>query len=118
MPGGTPHRRSTRTESHGRQAVCCYHASRVPRGKSDPCVPSPMSSGLDGAATDDLSLADYLAQMQAQRASDLFLRAGSPPAFRVDGRVVRSEFPAPTPQAMDRYRHEVLTPLARERFLA
>ena len=77
-----------------------------------------MSRGLDGAATDDLSLADYLAQMQAQRASDLFLRAGSPPAFRVDGRVVRSEFPAPTPQAMDRYRHEVLTPLARERFLA
>jgi twitching motility protein PilT len=54
--------------------------------------------------------------MHAERASDLFLRADMPPSFRVDGRVVRGALPAPTSRAMERYRDEILTPLARERF--
>ena len=71
-----------------------------------------------GGGAEQLPLGRYLAEIGAQRASDLFLRAGSPPAFRVDGRIVRSELPAPTRQAMDRFRDAILTPLARERFLA
>ena len=65
----------------------------------------------------DVRLADYLGELQQQRGSDLFLRADTPPALRVDGRIVRTGLPAPTRAAMERYRDEVLTPVARERFI-
>ncbi len=63
-----------------------------------------------------LSLEDYLRAMVARRASDLFLRAGSPPAYRVDGRIVRTDLPAPTSEDLDAAMRGVLTPVALERF--
>jgi len=62
------------------------------------------------------SLEGYLAKLVELRASDLFLRAGSPPAYRVDGRVVRTDLPAPSGEQMREYFDQVLTPLGRERF--
>jgi len=62
------------------------------------------------------SLEGYLGLMAAVKASDLFLRAGSSPAFRVDGRVVRTEWPVPDAEDFDAYVERILTPVARERF--
>jgi len=49
-------------------------------------------------------------------ASDVFLRAGSPPAYRVSGSVVRSGDAAPDAAAMDAFVRQVLPPMALERF--
>ncbi|MCD6364329.1 MAG: PilT/PilU family type 4a pilus ATPase [Planctomycetes bacterium] len=58
----------------------------------------------------------HLVRMIEMRASDLFLRAGSPPAYRVDGRIVRTDLPAPDSKQMRGYLDHVLTPIAHERF--
>ena len=58
----------------------------------------------------------YLTKMLELNASDLFLREGSPPAFRVNGEIIRSSLPAPADRHMKRYMGDVLTPLAAERF--
>jgi len=62
------------------------------------------------------SLEGYLGLMAAVKASDLFLRANSSPAFRVAGRVVRTEWPMPTADEFAGYLERILTPVARERF--
>ena len=76
----------------------------------EPRVPPASSQsspeGLDG----------YLGRMLRMRASDLFLRAGSPPSYRVDGRIVRTDLPAPSARDMETYVEHLLTPVARERF--
>jgi len=63
-----------------------------------------------------LSLDGYLLRMIDLNASDLFLRAGTPPVFRIYGRIVRSDLPTPTVQEMRSHLATVLTPVARERF--
>jgi pilus retraction protein PilT len=62
------------------------------------------------------TLSAFLQQMVARGASDLFLRPGSPPSFRIHGTIERSALPAPDDAAMERFLDEVMTPVARERF--
>lgn len=52
------------------------------------------------------------------RASDLFLRSGGAPAFRIQGQIVRTDLPVPTPENMQQFMDEFLTPIAKERFIA
>jgi twitching motility protein PilT len=49
-------------------------------------------------------------------ASDLHIKPGIPPVVRVNGRLQRTTFPAPTPKEMEEVAHKVLTPLQREKF--
>ena len=58
----------------------------------------------------------YLQHMVRMGASDLFLRADTPPVCRVDGGIVRTDMPAPDAETMRRCMQGVLTPLARDRF--
>ena len=58
----------------------------------------------------------YLQHMVQMGASDVFLRAAAHPVCRVDGRIVRTDMPAPDAEAMRRCMRSVLTPLAEERF--
>jgi len=52
-----------------------------------------------------------------EKASDIHIRVGEPPRFRIRGKLVRSEsLPATTPQILLRYLNEILTPDQRERF--
>jgi len=62
------------------------------------------------------SLEGYLLRMVEAGASDLFLRAQSRPAYRIDGRITRSDLPAPSVGQMQEYVEQVLTPLAQRRF--
>src|SRR5262249_50433395 len=78
--------------------------------RAQPCLGNDTMSGAP--------LARYLTELVARRGSDLFLRAGASPALRVDGTIVRTDLPAPTREDMERYRDEILTPVARERFRA
>ncbi len=71
-------------------------------GAAEPPRPSPLGA--------------YLQQMVSRGASDLFLRAGSRPSFRIHGDVVRSELPAPDAASMEAFMDEVMTPVARDRF--
>ena len=61
-------------------------------------------------------LEGYLSLMAAVKASDLFLRAGSSPAFRINGRVVRTRWPAPSAEDFDGYVDRILTSVAKARF--
>jgi len=49
------------------------------------------------------TLDGYLGRMLGLGASDVFLGAGSPPAYRVSGSVVRSDDAAPDEAAMERF---------------
>ncbi|MBI5724129.1 MAG: PilT/PilU family type 4a pilus ATPase [Planctomycetes bacterium] len=62
------------------------------------------------------SLERCLLEMLAMRASDLYLRPGGSPAFRVMGKIVRSDLPAPTAQQMQGWVDAVLPPVARTAF--
>ncbi len=54
--------------------------------------------------------------MVEMEASDLFLRGGSSPSYRVHGKIHRTDIPAPDESDMTAYVEHILTPLARERF--
>jgi len=64
------------------------------------------------------SLNYYLVKMADMNASDLFLRTGAPPVYRVNGEIIRTSLPSPDEETMKRYVSEVLSPLAAERFEA
>jgi len=66
----------------------------------------------------DLQTLDgYLGRMLGLGASDVFLGAGSPPAYRVSGSVVRSDDAAPDEAAMEGFVRQVLPPMAIDRFV-
>ncbi len=73
-----------------------------------------MSAPADSSQGPPLSA--FLQQMVARGASDLFLRAGSPPTFRIHGVITRSDLPAPDAAGMQAYLDQVMTPVARGRF--
>lgn len=58
----------------------------------------------------------YLRKMVEVGASDLFLRADSPPTYRVNGRMLRTDLPSPGEQDMRACLERILTPVARRRF--
>ncbi|MFP4106482.1 MAG: type IV pilus twitching motility protein PilT [Phycisphaerae bacterium] len=66
--------------------------------------------------TSETSLDRHLQEMLDRNASDLFLRADSPPSLRVNGELLRTQLPAPTQEDMRRYLDRMLTPVARQRF--
>ncbi len=59
-------------------------------------------------------LDELLEKLTAVGGSDLHLKVGSPPAFRIDGVVHRSELPAVTPADTERYLDEIATEKATE----
>jgi len=62
------------------------------------------------------ALEAYLIKMLEMDASDLFLRADSPPTYRANGRMLRTDLPAPSEQDMHASLKQILTPVARQRF--
>ncbi len=57
-----------------------------------------------------------LEKMIEQGASDLHIKPGVPPIVRVDGKLQKTGFPAPTPQDMEEMARKILTPVQREKF--
>jgi twitching motility protein PilT len=57
-----------------------------------------------------------LSRMREMRASDVFLCAGRPPAYRVDGRIVRTELPPLNEGDLQAFMARALTEPAKERF--
>jgi twitching motility protein PilT len=62
------------------------------------------------------SLAAYLQKMLELGASDLFLRSDSPPAYRIQGKIQRTDLPAPSEEDMRKSFDKILTPVAKRRF--
>ena len=62
------------------------------------------------------SLDELLQKITAVGGSDLHLKVGSPPAFRIDGVVHRSDLPAVTQADTRRYLDEIITDQAKEAF--
>jgi len=62
------------------------------------------------------SLDAYLVKMLELGASDLFLRSNSSPAYRINGRIQRTDLPAPSEEDMRTSLGKVLTPVAKRRF--
>ena len=58
----------------------------------------------------------HLLRMVEMRASDVFLQAGRPPAYRVDGRIVRTTLPPLGEGDLEAFVHQALTEPAKERF--
>lgn len=57
-----------------------------------------------------------LAEMAQNRASDLFVTEGRPPAFRIDGAVVVSQHPVSDRPQIDAFLNDVLRPEVRQTF--
>lgn len=57
-----------------------------------------------------------LEKMIEQGASDLHIKPGVTPIVRIDGKLQKTGFPAPTPQDMEEMARKILTPLQREKF--
>ncbi len=57
-----------------------------------------------------------LEKMIEMGASDLHIKPGIPPVVRVNGKLQRTNFPAPTPREMEEVARKILTPLQREKF--
>lgn len=62
------------------------------------------------------SLNAYLVKMLELGASDLFLRSSSPPAYRIHGKIQRTDLPAPSEEDMRTSFDKILTPVAKRRF--
>lgn len=62
-------------------------------------------------------LVQLLGRMEAAGASDLFVTVGKPPAARVHGQLRVLDEPATTAEGMEAAFAELLTPIARQRFL-
>jgi twitching motility protein PilT len=62
------------------------------------------------------SLDELLQKITAVGGSDLHLKVGSPPAFRIDGVVHRSDLPSVTQADTRRYLDEIITDQGREAF--
>ena len=62
------------------------------------------------------SLDELLERITAVGGSDLHLKVGSPPAFRIDGVVHRSDLPSVTQADTARYLDEIIPDQAREAF--
>ncbi len=87
--------------------------------------PPPPPTNLPGrpssSGTPDPSAQPTIAAMVKaaydEKASDIHVRVGEVPRFRIRGKLVRSEnLPATTPQILLHYLSEILTPEQRERF--
>lgn len=58
----------------------------------------------------------YLVKMLELEASDLFLRPGSPPTFRINGKITRTDLPPPSEKDMHAGLDQILTAVAKRRF--
>ncbi len=63
-----------------------------------------------------MDIKKILTEMIARGASDLHIKAATPPTFRINGSLVFAEEPAPTAQEMASVAQQVLTPAQREEF--
>jgi pilus retraction protein PilT len=64
------------------------------------------------------SVLDLLRIMEEQRASDIYLKAGSPPMYRIDGEVRSSPHEPLTPADVEVLAGELMTPRDQQRFAA
>jgi twitching motility protein PilT len=63
-----------------------------------------------------MNIKPLLEKMIELGASDLHLKAGLPPAFRIHGSLQKIDYPPPSPKQMEESARQVLTPLQREKF--
>ncbi len=63
-----------------------------------------------------MNIKNLLEHMIEKEASDLHIKPGIPPVVRVNGKLERTEYPAPTPKEMEEVARKILTPLQREKF--
>ncbi|TAF52442.1 MAG: PilT/PilU family type 4a pilus ATPase [Oscillatoriales cyanobacterium] len=80
-------------------------------------LPGRPSGGGTSAQSDQPSIAAMVQVAYNEKASDIHVRVGEVPRFRIRGKLIRAEqLPATTPQILLHYLSEILTPEQRERF--
>jgi twitching motility protein PilT len=63
-----------------------------------------------------MNIKQLLEKMIESGASDLHIKPGVAPLIRVNGKLQRMSFPAPTPREMEEVARKILTPMQREKF--
>jgi len=63
-----------------------------------------------------MNIKQLLEKMIESGASDLHIKPGVSPLVRVNGKLQRMSFPAPTPREMEEVARKILTPMQREKF--
>jgi twitching motility protein PilT len=63
-----------------------------------------------------MNIKSLLEHMIEVEASDLHIKPGIPPVVRINGKLHRTDFEAPTPKDMEEVARKILTPLQREKF--
>jgi twitching motility protein PilT len=90
------------------------HADSVP-----PPPPPPVQLGTPRAKPTggNLTIEQMVKEAHSRQASDIHIRVGEPPRFRVRGQITRvGEQPSVTPELFEKYLIEILTPEQRQRF--
>lgn len=97
----------------------------VPSSRSQadsvPPPPPPVNLGLPRAkpATGMMTIEQMVKEAHSRQASDIHIRVGEPPRFRVRGQITRvGEQPSVSPEVFEQYLAEILTPEQRKRFSA
>jgi len=91
--------------------------SRVPHPPPPPPRHSGSRSAVNERSTPKATVAAMVKHAVEEDASDIHVRVGEVPRFRIRGKLVRAEnLPATTPQIMLHYLTEILSPEQRERF--
>src|SRR5947209_5913998 len=75
-----------------------------------------MSFGAPPGSTTGLTLENLLTKAHELKASDLFIKAGSPPGFKRLGRIEPSELPRLTEEDSFKLAHEQMNPEQRAQF--
>jgi twitching motility protein PilT len=63
-----------------------------------------------------MKIKQLLEQMVQLGASDLHIKPGIPPTIRLNGKLQRLDFPAPSPKGTEEIAKQILTPVQREKF--
>jgi twitching motility protein PilT len=63
-----------------------------------------------------MELKDLLEKMQKLNSSDLHLKAGSPPVYRIDGKLVIEKGDSLTPESLKAMAYQIMTPSKQEAF--
>ena len=86
--------------------------------KSSPKPGQPLPPPPPPPANANTSIKQMVKDAYNQKASDIHIRAGSVPRFRVRGQMVQADsHPATTPEIFNQYLAEILTPEQRRNFL-
>jgi twitching motility protein PilT len=105
------------TKANDAEATRAQAPSRMPPPLPPPPVPPQMQPGRPPEVNSATSIKQMVKDAYAQKASDIHIRVGQVPRYRIRGQMVETENQLrATPEIFEQYLAEILTPAQRKQF--